>query len=125
MAIATAPKALKNSSSCRRRSRVLDNSASWSSPFCNCAPASRHRRARNGPLTRFAPVGHGSFDDPALGVMLGEELRLVFYYFWKIGFERVGDLRMQLPAGLAQQAAVSCVLHQRVLEGVDRFGRRA
>ena len=42
-----------------------------------------------------------------------------------MGFERFGDLRMQLLSGIAQQAAVSRVLHQRVLEGIDRVGWRA
>src|SRR5262245_45928281 len=39
-----------------------------------------------------------------------------------MGFKGFGDLRMQLLACIAQQTAVSCVLHQRVLEAVDRVG---
>ena len=42
-----------------------------------------------------------------------------------MGFELFGDLRVQLLARAAQQAAVRRVLHQRVLEGVDRVGRLA
>src|SRR6516162_7312489 len=40
-------------------------------------------------------------------------------------FERFGNLRMQLLPGVAQQAAVCRVLHQRMLETIDRVGRRA
>jgi len=42
-----------------------------------------------------------------------------------MGFERFGDLRVQMLARAAQQAAMSRVLHQRVLEGIDCTGRRA
>ena len=40
-----------------------------------------------------------------------------------MGFERLRDVRMQLLASAAKQAAVRCVLYQRVLEGLDRIGR--
>ena len=40
-------------------------------------------------------------------------------------FEGFGDLRVQLLPGIAQQTAVSRVLHQRVLEAIDRVGRDA
>ena len=40
-----------------------------------------------------------------------------------MGFERFGDLRVQLLACAAEQAAMRRVLHQRVLEAVDRVGR--
>jgi hypothetical protein len=40
-----------------------------------------------------------------------------------MGCDRVGDPSMQLAPGTAQQAAVRCVLHQRVLVGIDRLGR--
>jgi hypothetical protein len=42
-----------------------------------------------------------------------------------MGFERFGDLRVQLLPSAAQQAGVSRVLHQRVPEGINRVGRRA
>jgi RNA polymerase-interacting CarD/CdnL/TRCF family regulator len=42
-----------------------------------------------------------------------------------MGFERIGDLRVQLPPRTAQQAAVRRILHQRVLEAVDRVGQCA
>ena len=57
--------------------------------------------------------------------MLPEELRLVLYDVGVIGFERCGDLGMQLPPGIAQQAALRRVLHQRVLETVYSVWRRA
>lgn len=42
---------------------------------------------------------------------------------WSPG--KIRQLRVELLPGIAQQAAVSCVLHQRVPEGIDRLGRRA
>jgi len=57
--------------------------------------------------------------------MLREELGLAVDQLGGMGFERLGDLRVQLLARAAQQAAVRRVLHQRVLEGIDRVGRRA
>jgi len=55
--------------------------------------------------------------------MLREELGLAFHQLRGIGFERFGDLRVQLPSGIAQQAVVRCVPHQRMLEGIDRVRR--
>jgi len=55
--------------------------------------------------------------------MLCEELRLDVYDLGRMGFERFGDLCVQLLSGIAQQAAVRCVPHQRVLEGIDCVGR--
>ena len=57
--------------------------------------------------------------------MLRQQLGLAVDDHRRIGFERFGDLRVQLPAGSAQQAAMRRVLHQCVLEAVDRLGRRA
>jgi hypothetical protein len=71
------------------------------------------------------PKGDSLFDQTGLGVMLREKLGLAFYDLGGVGCERFGDLRMQLLPGIAQQAAVRRVLHQRVLEAVDRVGRSA
>jgi len=56
--------------------------------------------------------------------MLREQLRLAVHQLWGLGFERFRDVRVQLLPGVAQQAAVRSVLHQCVLEAIDRFGRR-
>ena len=56
--------------------------------------------------------------------MLRQELWLDVYHLGRMGFERLGDLRVQLLPSAAQQAGVSRVLHKRVLEGIDRVGRR-
>jgi len=42
-----------------------------------------------------------------------------------LGFEHFGDLPVQLLARAAQQAAVSRILHQCVLEAIDRVWRCA
>ena len=57
--------------------------------------------------------------------MLREEFGLVVNLLGRMGFKRLGDPRVQLLAGIAQQTAVSCILHQHVLEGVDRARGRA
>ena len=85
----------------------------------------RHRRAGDRPVTGLAPKGDSLFDQTGLGVMLREELGLDFSDFRGVVFERFGDLRVQSLPGHAQQAAMRRVLHQRVLEAVDRVGRQA
>ena len=83
----------------------------------------RHRRAGGGSPTGFAPAGDGFFDEPGLGVMLGEEFGLAVHQLGGMGFERFGDPGMELLSRAAQQSAVGGILDQRVLEQV--FGRRA
>jgi hypothetical protein len=85
----------------------------------------RHRRPGSGSLTGLAPVDDGFFDEPGLGVMLREELGLAVHQLGGMGFERIGDLRVELLTSAAQQAPVRRVLHQRVLEGIDCIGRNA
>lgn len=41
-----------------------------------------------------------------------------------MGFERFGDLGMELPAHIAQQAVMGGVLDQRMLEAIEGIGRR-
>ena len=55
--------------------------------------------------------------------MLREELGLAVHQLGRMGFERFGDLHVQLLPGTTQQAAMRHVLHQRVLEAIDRVGR--
>jgi hypothetical protein len=57
-------------------------------------------------MTGLAPKGDSVFDQAGFGVMLREKLGLAFYDLGGMGRERVGDLRMQLPPSVAQQAAV-------------------
>jgi len=53
--------------------------------------------------------------------MLCEKLGLAVPQFGQMSLQRSGDLRMRLPADIAQQAAVLRVLHQRVLKAVNRI----
>ena len=76
-------------------------------------------------MTGLAPIGDGSFDDPGLGVMLRQEFGLRVHQFGGVGFDRVGDLRVQLLPRAAQQAGMRRILHQRVLEAVNRIRRCA
>ena len=76
-------------------------------------------------MTGFAPIGDGFFDQACRSAVLCEELGLGVRQPGTLRFERFGDLRVQLLTVIAQQAAVRRVLHQRVLEGIRRVGRRA
>ena len=57
--------------------------------------------------------------------VLSEQLGLALHQLGGKRFECIGNLCMQLLSGAAQQAAVSGVLHQRVLEGVYCVRRAA
>jgi hypothetical protein len=54
--------------------------------------------------------------------MLRKELGLVVHELGRLGFERIGDLSVQMLPSFAQQAAVSGVLYQHMLEDIDRVG---
>jgi hypothetical protein len=83
----------------------------------------RHRRAGDGPSPGLTPEGDGFLNQPGFHKMLREELGLALHQLGGMGCERFGDLCVQLPARAAQQAAVRRVLHQCVLEAVERVGR--
>src|SRR5215468_10604021 len=57
--------------------------------------------------------------------MLREELGLALHQLGEAGFKRFGDLRMQMLPGDAQQAAMHRVLHQGMIEAVERLDWRA
>src|SRR5215467_9023019 len=57
--------------------------------------------------------------------MLGKEFRLAVHQLRRMGFERFGDLCVQLLARAAQQTAMRSVLHQRMFETINRLGWRA
>ena len=46
-------------------------------------------------MTSLAPIRDGFFNEPGLGVVLGEELGLSFHKLGREVFERFRDLRMQ------------------------------
>jgi hypothetical protein len=49
-----------------------------------------------------------------------EQLGLCLHQLRRIRFQRRGDPRVQSSPGTAQQAAIRNVLHQRMLEAVNR-----
>src|SRR5262245_51759198 len=57
--------------------------------------------------------------------MMGEEFRLGGGKFWEAFRQDGGNACVQLLPRTAQQRAVGRFLHQRVLECIDRIGRRA
>ena len=57
--------------------------------------------------------------------MLRTDFWLTLHQLGEKGFERFGDLRVQLLPSSTEKAAMSRVLHQRVLKGIDRIGRCA
>ena len=76
-------------------------------------------------LASPGPIFDSLFIEPSFFIMLCEEFGLGLHQLGRMGFERFGDLRMQLLPSTAQQAAMRHVLYQRVLEAVDRLGWRA
>jgi hypothetical protein len=62
----------------------------------------RHRRAGDRPSTGFTPEGDGFFHQLGLRIMPREELGLIVHQLGVMGFEHVGDLPVQPPAGIAQ-----------------------
>ena len=76
------------------------------------------------PLACFLQVGDGLRPKARLGEVMGQQLRLGLCLLRKVRLEHGGDAGVQLLALAAQQAGIGRVLHQRVLEGVDRVRRR-
>jgi len=53
--------------------------------------------------------------------MLSKQLGLSVHQLRRLRFQRFGDLRVQLQARASKQTVMRCVLHQRVLEAIDRI----
>ena len=81
------------------------------------------RRALHRPLSRLAPQAHRLLDQPGLGAVTRQQLGLALGDLGELAFECFGDASMKRPSRLAQQRAVSRVLHQGVLEQVGRVRR--
>jgi hypothetical protein len=118
----TAPKALQNSSSWRCR---------WGHPVV--APVGSVPFDIAWPLP-WSPSGLRTFGQPFPKTRqisrrgrprcnAGEELGLGIHQLGGVRFERLCDLCVQSLARAAQQAVMGRILHQRMLEAVDRFGR--
>ncbi len=56
---------------------------------------------------------------PASAAVIGEHVRIAFQHFRKLALEGLDDARVDLNALALEHGAVSGILHQRVLEGVD------
>src|SRR6266567_1576161 len=82
-------------------------------------------RLRRGLLAGAGPILNRFFNEPRLGVMLRKDLGLCVPDFSEMGFESLADFRTQLFPGTAQKALVSSILHERVLEAVNRVRRHA
>src|ERR1700737_5314158 len=72
-------------------------------------------RALQRPLSCFAPQARRLLDQAGLGTVPGQQLRLVRGNLGKLALQHVGDTSVQRPTRLAQQAALSSVLHKVVL----------
>ena len=83
------------------------------------------RRALQRPLSRLAPQARRLLDQPGLGAVTRQQLGLVLGNLRELAFKSFGDASMKRASRLAQQRAVSRVLHQGVLEQVGRMRRYA
>ena len=76
------------------------------------------RRAYQRPLFRFAPQIDGLLDQPSLGAVTRQKLRLILGNLRKLAFEGLSDSAVKGAAWFPQQRAVCGVLHECVLEQV-------
>ena len=83
------------------------------------------RRALQRPLSRFAPQVRGLLDQPGLGAVTRQQLRLVLGDLRELAFKGFGDTGVKRASRLAQQRAIGRVLHQRMLEQIGRMRRHA
>ena len=83
------------------------------------------RRALQRPLSRFAPQARGLLDQPSLGAVTRQQLRLALGNLGELAFEGFGDAGVKRASRLAQQRAIGRVLHQGVLEQIGRMRRHA
>ena len=83
------------------------------------------RRALQRSLSRFAPQARGLIDQPSLGAMMRQQLRLALGDLGELAFKGFGDTGVKRASWLAQQRAIGRVLHQGMLEQVGRMRRHA
>ena len=76
-------------------------------------------RAFGGALAGFQPIADGTFDQSSFREMVRQEFRLTRNPLGKAPLHDFGDARVQLLPIAAQKRAVSSVLHQSVLKGVN------
>ena len=77
-------------------------------------------RALQRALSRFAPQAYSLFDQASLGAVTRQQFGLVLGRVGELGFEGVGDTGVKRSPRLAQQSAISRVLHKCVLEQISR-----
>src|SRR5262249_29647631 len=104
--------------------RVVRQQRQLVQPFLKLRGRFHDRRPGDGPMTGLAPIKDGFLNKPSFTVMAREKLRLAVDHLGGKSFERFGDPPVQFVSGSAQQAAISGVLHKRMLEGIDRIGWR-
>ena len=109
----------------RRKSRVPANEAIWVRARVSCASALQQRRARQRLLSRPGPQARSLLDQARLGAMTRQQVRLARDHFRELAFEGFGDTSVKRAPRLAQQRAVSGVLHESMLEEVAGLRRRA
>ena len=77
-------------------------------------------RAQGCVLTRLQPISDRLFEQSGFREVVRKRFGLRFHDFRKLLLKRVRDGRVQMPASADQEAGISGVAHQCVLEGVDR-----
>ena len=76
-------------------------------------------------LTCLAPIPDRGINEACSRIVVRQDLRLDIGGIGKSILQDRSDARMQLLPSGAQQRAVGGILHQGVLEGIDRIGRSA
>jgi hypothetical protein len=71
------------------------------------------------------PKRNGSFSKPRSREVVSQHFGFGSFDFREALFDHLCDLAVQLLSTAFEQRVISRVLHQCMLEGVDRIGRRA
>ena len=82
-------------------------------------------RARKRQFRRLQPIARRRLGEPGLGVMMRDDRRRGLDLVGETLHQRPRDVGMDALAAAAQQRGIGRVLHQRMLEDVARFRRRA
>ena len=97
----------------------------WSRARVSCATASTNAERASDRCPALAPQARGLLDQPGLGAVTRQQLRLALGDRRELALEGFGDAGMQRAARFAQQRAVGRVLHQSMLKQVTRMRRHA
>ena len=124
-AIHAVPRRVRSPSSLASRCDDRGRVATSSSPWLRWEMASVSGHALQRQLAGGLPKWNGGFDKARFREVMGQHLGFGGLDVREPPLDHARDLGVQLLSAALEQRVVGRVLHQRVLEGVDRIRRRA